>query len=174
MKRWLALLLFLALASCLTTVSEAADKKKTIPRGASIFITPMAEGLDGFIRAEMLQKNVPLKIVLKLEEAHLILTGSGSTNDKRSWHEGWLTMEKDHSTGSAMIIDRTTKQIIWAGEAGDRSLLWGSFARAGPRKVASRLVNDINDAINSSRAELPVPPPLSDEERAALNPDLLT
>jgi hypothetical protein len=129
----------------------------------------MPEGLDGFIKAELLDKNVPLKIVLKLEDAHIVLSGAGSTNDNRSWHEGWLTMEKDHATGSAMIVDRASKQIIWAGEAGDRSLWWGAFARGGPRKVASRLVDDIKDAIMPSTTDLPAPPPLSDEERVALN-----
>jgi hypothetical protein len=35
--------------------------------------------------------------------------------------------------------------MIWAGEAGDRSLWWGSLKRGGQRKVADRIVSKMKD-----------------------------
>jgi len=36
-----------------------------------------------------------------------------------------------------------TKQMVWAGEAGDRSLCWGGLKRGGQRKVAVRIVEQM-------------------------------
>jgi hypothetical protein len=33
--------------------------------------------------------------------------------------------------------------MIWAGEAGDRSLWWGGIKRGGQRKVADRIVKEM-------------------------------
>jgi hypothetical protein len=35
------------------------------------------------------------------------------------------------------------KQLVWAGEAGDRSMWWGGLKRGGQRKVADRIVNQL-------------------------------
>jgi hypothetical protein len=140
-----------------------AQVKRGIPRGANIYIEEIENDLDGYIRAEMLKKKVPLTVVLRRDQAHVVLTGS-SANTKKSWTEGWLTADKDHSTASVMVIDRFSGHMVWAGEAGDRSLWLGSLSRGGPRKVAQRVVDGINKAIVASTGALPPPPPLSDTE----------
>ena len=167
MKRYvIGLLALLAIASVLS--DEVLAQKKTIPSGASIFITEMQGDLDGFLRAEITKKKIPLTIVLNMEEAHLVMTAEATIQEKRAWHEGWLSAEKDHALGSAMIIDRSTKKLLWVGEAGDRSLWWGSLARGGPRKVASRLADQIKEAIYASPGPLSPPAPLTEEEKALL------
>ena len=35
------------------------------------------------------------------------------------------------------------KTLVWAGEAGDRSLWFGSLKRGGERKVADRIVSQM-------------------------------
>jgi hypothetical protein len=37
--------------------------------------------------------------------------------------------------------------MIWAGEAGDRSLMFSSFRRGGQRKVADRIVSKMKDEL---------------------------
>ena len=46
------------------------------------------------------------------------------------------------ATGSVTILSAATKNIIWAEEAGDRSLMMGGLSRGGPRKVASRIADN--------------------------------
>jgi hypothetical protein len=36
----------------------------TIPAGSKVFISEMPDGLDGYIRAEIMKKKVPLTVVL--------------------------------------------------------------------------------------------------------------
>jgi hypothetical protein len=157
-----ALMLLLVVASV-----TLAETKAVIPSGACIYIEKMDNGLDGYVRAEMIGKKVPLKIVLRREQAHYVMTGAAQER-KGSWHEGWLSPDKDHATGSVMVIDRFTNEMVWASEAGDRSLWWGALARGGPRKVASRLVDHLKEALAAPR-DLPSPPPLSPEERTLAN-----
>jgi hypothetical protein len=123
-----------------------------VPTNAAIFIDEMENDLDGFIRAEFVKQKVPLRIVLEADAAELILTGSGATR-KGSWHEGWLSMERDKATGNVMVVEKATKSMLWAGEAGDRSLMGGPWRRGGARKVAERLVKNLKKVIKPASAK---------------------
>ena len=120
---------------------------KRIPRAASIYIEEMEHDLDGYIKAEMIKKKVPLQIVLKPEDADLVMIGSSTEEERRKWHEGWLTVERDKTAGNVQIINRRTNEFLWASEAGDRSIWWGALKRGGHRKVADRLVSKLKKAI---------------------------
>jgi hypothetical protein len=113
----------------------------TFKPGATIYIDKMPHDLDAFIRAEFVKQKVPVSVVLEAELADYVMTGTGTEEQGRRWHQGWLTAEQDRTSGALMVIERESKKMIWAGEAGDRSLWWGSMARGGQRKVASRLVS---------------------------------
>lgn len=118
-----------------------------IPKGSAIFIEEMENDLDGYIKAEIVKQKVKLRVVGSPEEASIIMTGAATGTEKRKWHEGWLTAEKDKTTGNIVVVDKATKQMIWAGEAGDRSMWWGALARGGPRKIASRLIGKMKKAV---------------------------
>ena len=107
----------------------------------------MEGDLDGFIRAEIVKKKVPIEVVLNSEDADYIMSGSLVIQEKRAWHEGWLSAEKDHNVANIMVIDPKEKRMIWASEAGDRSWWWGSLKRGGQRKTAERLVNNLKKAV---------------------------
>lgn len=121
---------------------------KPLRRNATIYIEEMEGDLDGFIRAEMVKRKVPLEILLTPEHAQYILTGTLVIQEKRAWHEGWLSAEKDHNVANIMVIDARTNKMLWASEAGDRSWWWGSLKRGGQRKTAERLVNNLKKAID--------------------------
>jgi hypothetical protein len=103
----------------------------------------MDADLDGFLRAEFVKQKVALTVVLRREEAHFVMLGTSAGDEKRSWHEGWLTTSKDHAVGNVTLVLRSTGAMVWAGEAGDRNLFWGGLARGGQRKVAARLVKEL-------------------------------
>lgn len=131
----------------LIAAMQCTAQEKVISKGAAIFIEEMPQDLDGYIRAELFKKKIPLKVVLAAEEATLIMMGGGESDEKRKWHEGWLTTTRDHATGNVMIVDKASGQLLWASEAGDRSVWWGSLKRGGMRKVADRIVNNLKKEI---------------------------
>lgn len=150
MKRFTTVLL--AAVFSLLSVNLLAQGA-TIPAGSKVYISEMPEGLDGYIRAEIMKKKVPLTVVLTDETADFIMTGSAQAR-KGSWHEGWLSAERDKSTGSVVIVKKSSpNEVLWAEEAGDRSLMLGAFSRGGARKVASRLVDRLKKVVEVRKEE---------------------
>ncbi len=152
MKPSKALVLWLLVLSIVPTAStqQVQQERKVQPiirKGASIYIDEMENDLDGYIRAEMVKRKVPLTIVLKPEDADLVMIGSSAGREAK-WHEGWLTPERDKNVGNITVVDRRTQTFVWASEAGDRSWFWGALRRGGQRKVAERLVKNLLKAIH--------------------------
>lgn len=127
-----------------------AEAQTKIPAQSTVFVEDMEHDLDGYIKAELIKQKVALRVVATIDEAELIMLGSATSQEKRAWHEGWLTSEQDKTAGNVTLVDKASKTMVWAGEAGDRSLWWGAMARGGHRKVASRLVKNLKKSIGPS------------------------
>jgi hypothetical protein len=123
------------------------EAPRQLTRNSRLYIVPMEEDLDGYIRAEIIKKKVPLLVVMAEEDADFIMIGSATEEERRKWHEGWLTAERDKTSGTVSIIDARTGSLVWAGEAGDRSLWFSGLKRGGHRKVADRLVKQLKKAV---------------------------
>jgi len=70
-----------------------------------------------------------------------ILTGASIKADDK-WYNV-VFGGKDKNEGNVQLISVKERTLVWAGEAGDRSLLWGSLKRGGQRKVADRIVRQL-------------------------------
>jgi hypothetical protein len=117
----------------------------TIPAGAKIFIAPMEGELDGFIAAEVIKKKLPVAIVVDEKEAEYVLSGASLKADDK-WYNV-VFGGKDKNEGNVRLLDVKNRQMIWAGEAGDRSLWYGGFKRGGERKVAERIVEQMKKSL---------------------------
>jgi len=115
-----------------------------------IFIEPMPGDLDQYISAEI-TKELKGRVVVVLDKANAdaIMRGVG---DNKSGVGAAITGRylglHDNSTASIALVDPDETVVLWASEAGDRSLVWGALARGGQRKVADRLVNNLKKALN--------------------------
>ena len=118
-----------------------------------IYIDEMPNDLHTYIQAEMVKKfKGRIRPVMTPEQADAILAGTG---DHRKGTGAaitgrWLGLH-DTATGAVTLLDRYGDHIIWADEAGDRSLFFGVFMRGGPRKVASRLMKHLDKAIREDK-----------------------
>ncbi|HWC98554.1 MAG TPA: hypothetical protein VG456_17460 [Candidatus Sulfopaludibacter sp.] len=106
-----------------------------------MFIAPMENGLDGFIAPELIKKKVPVVVVTDEKDAEYVLAGGSSKADDKWYHV--VFGGKDKNEGNVRLLSVKDKQMVWAGEAGDRSLWWGSLKRGGQRKVADRIVRQM-------------------------------
>jgi len=128
-------LLLIALSA---TISFAGDK---VPNGSKIFISVMEGKLDGFIASEMIKQKVPVTVVLDDKEADFVLAGASIQADDKWYHV--VFGGKDKNEGNVRLLDPKSKTMVWAGEAGDRSLWYGGLRRGGERKVAERIVKQM-------------------------------
>lgn len=103
----------------------------------------MEGNLQGFIAAEILKKKMPLVVVTDEKDADFVLTGASIKADDK-WYNT-IFGGKDKNEGNVQLISVKDRQMVWAGEAGDRSLWWGGMRRGGERKVADRIVKQMRD-----------------------------
>jgi hypothetical protein len=114
-----------------------------------IYIDKLPNDLDQYLRAEFF-KQMKGKVVIVLEEkdADGILTGvSEEKKGTGAQITGRYLGLHDNATGSLSMVDKERKTILWADEAGDRSLMFGVMKRGGERKVAERLVGKLKKAM---------------------------
>jgi hypothetical protein len=131
-RYWLALLIPVLLIGATTQIAA---------RGSKLFIAPMEGGLDGFIAAELFKKKIPMVVVTDENQADFILSGVSLKADDK-WYNV-VFGGKDKNEGNVRLLDVKTKQIVWAGEAGDRSLWMAGWRRGGERKIADRIIEEM-------------------------------
>jgi hypothetical protein len=89
-------------------------------------------------------------VVTTSEEADAVLAGvSEHQSGMKAAITGRYFGLHDTASGSISLLDKEGKTILWSSEAGDRSILWGSMKRGGPRKVADRLVSNLRKAMEA-------------------------
>ena len=116
-----------------------------------IYVDKMDNDLDQYLRAEIQKKfKNEIVVVLRPEDADAIMAGvSEHQSGTRAAVTGrWLGLH-DTAVGSVSLLDKSGTMVLWSGEAGDRSLLWGAMKRGGPRKVADRLISSLKKAMES-------------------------
>ncbi len=124
---------------CFLAVGAYGKSDSKVPTGSKLFISQMDGGLDGFVAAEILKKKLPITVVTDEKDAEFVLTG-GSQKADDHWYNSVFN-GKDKNEGNVRLLNLKEKTLVWAGEAGDRSLWWGSLKRGGERKVADRIVS---------------------------------
>ena len=125
----------------------AAEK---VPDGSKIFISEMEGKLDGFIAPEIIKQKLPVTVVLDEKNADFVLAGASIKADDKWYHVAFGG--KDKNEGNVRLLDERSKTMVWAGEAGDRSLWYGGFRRGGQRKVAERIVRQMKKDLLGSNA----------------------
>lgn len=126
-----------------------ASPQGRIKAGSKLFVTPMTRNLDAFIVAEMEKQKLPLTVVLTQQDADYVLTGFSQAAGT-SWVDdvaATIFGGKDKYEASIKMVSADGKSLVWSGEAGDRTILFGVFHRGGQRKVAQRLVKEMRAAV---------------------------
>ena len=133
----LAVLALLALAFTQAVAQNKSEKPSLA--GKKIYIAPMKGNLHPFIAAEIVKQKLPVVIVTERSNADYILSGSFIKSDEK-WHRTALGVTNKNQ-GSVQLLNVKDKTVVWAGEAGDQSMLLGGWSRGGQSKVASRIIN---------------------------------
>jgi hypothetical protein len=113
----------------------------TLPYGSKVFIAPMENGLDGFIAPEIVKNKLPITVVTEEKDADYVLAGASIKADDKWYHT--VFGGKDKNEGNVKLLSVKDKRMVWAGEAGDRSMWFGGWKRGGQRKVADRIVREM-------------------------------
>lgn len=109
-----------------------------IPTKARIYLAPMDGSFEGFIAAEIVKQRLPLVVVNSEAGADFIMSGAAVAADAKWFYS------KDHTEGNIRVYDARSHRLVWADEAGDRSLMpFAGWRRGNRRKVAERIVSKL-------------------------------
>lgn len=118
-----------------------------------IFIEKINNDLDQYLRVEFTkQMKGRVAVTLDANEADAFLTGvSENKTGVGAAVTGRYLGLHDNATAAISLLAKDQKAILWAGEAGDRSLMFGVMTRGGPRKVAARIVSRLKKAMEEAK-----------------------
>ena len=119
------------------------SKQVRVEINSRLYIGQMEENLDNFIAAEVIKQKLPMHLVLDERDADYILTGLSQKTEVK-WYDvvsGSIVGGKDRMEASAKMVRVKDRTFVWAGESGDRSLIFGALKRGGQRKLAERIVS---------------------------------
>jgi hypothetical protein len=126
-------------------VAPKSGARQSVPPGSKLYIAPMEGNLHPFIAAEIMKQKIPVVVVTDETSADFILAGASIRGDDRWFHT--VFGGKDKNEGSVQLLSVKDKTMIWAGEAGDRSLMFTGFRRGGQSKVADRIVSKMKEEL---------------------------
>ncbi len=104
---------------------------------SKVYIEPMQGNLDGFLAAEIIKQHLPMEVTTDAADADFILTGVSIKGDD-SFRR--FNGSKDRNEGNIRLLNVKEKRMVWAAEAGDRSMFYAVYHRGGERKLADRLI----------------------------------
>jgi len=110
-------------------ISSAKDKP-TLKAGAKIFVAPMPDGFDTFLKTAIAKKKVPLTIVEARDNADYEITGTSETKKagaaKKIIRLNWHSSEQ----ASISIADLKSGQVIFAYSVNKESSAHGKQSTA--------------------------------------------
>lgn len=134
---------------CLLTGSLSAQESQKLTDVRKIFVEPMPNQFDQYLVAAITKElSGGITVVTSKEDADSVMkggteaeaNGTPSTVARR-------VLGLDLTTGTISLLSKDGKTVLWADEAGDKSVFLVGVRRTGQRKVAERLAKDLKKAM---------------------------
>jgi len=141
-RRVVSMVFFLIAAAVIAQAGEKnAPPSQKIPKGAKVFVAPIAQGFDSFLREAIAKKKVPVEITSNRDQADYEITGTAETQ-KASTAE-ILIMGNWHSREEASITLSNIKsgEVVWAYSVHQEA------STHGKRSSAESCAKHLKDAI---------------------------
>jgi len=146
---WLSLLGLVLLASMLLRATEPnANTESTptnVPSGGKLYVAPMDDGFDTYLKAALRAKKVPVVVVEKRDDAEFELTGHSDTQKastaKKVIRLDWHSNEE----ASVQLADIRTGTVLWAYSVNKQS------SAHGKRSTAEACAKHLKEKIESGK-----------------------
>lgn len=125
------ILLSILMASfIMPVVSLAAQSKPSMKAGAKVFIAPMPDGFDTYLKSAIEKKRLPIVVVESKDNAEFEITGSSETQKastaKKIIQLNWHSAEQ----ASISIADLKSGEVIFAYSVNKQSSAHGKQSTA--------------------------------------------
>jgi hypothetical protein len=133
------------LIAAAVTAAQAGEKNapptQKIPKGAKVFVAPIAEGFDSYLKDAIAKKKVPLEITANRDQAEYEITGTAETQKASTAKK--VIMGNWHSREEASITVSNIKsgEVVWAYSVHQEA------STHGKRSSAESCAKHLKDAI---------------------------
>jgi len=108
------------LAACLAVLclfpqaSAQAAASKIIPVHAKVFVAPMPDGFDEYLKAAIANKKVPVELVTDKSQADFQITGQSETQKASTAKKVIMWDWRSNEQASIQITNLTTSEVVFA------------------------------------------------------------
>lgn len=141
-RRVVSIVFFLIAAAVIAQAGEKnAPPSQKIPKGAKVFVAPIAQGFDSFLKDAIAKKKVPVEITTNRDQADYEITGTAET--QKASTAKILIMGNWHSREEASITLSNIKsgEVVWAYSVHQEA------STHGKRSSAESCAKHLKDAI---------------------------
>lgn len=104
----------LLLALCAFPQASGQAANKVIPPNAKVFVAPMPDGFDEYLKAAIEKKKVPVEIVTDKDKADFQITGQADTQKASTAKKVILWDWRSNEQASIQITNLTTSEVVLA------------------------------------------------------------
>jgi hypothetical protein len=132
-----------------TATPATAQTQQRLSDVRKIFVEQMGNNFDQYLVAA-LSKELEGRITVVTTAADADATFKGGSIGEAKGTPDTVArrvLGMDVTSGAISLISKDGKVVLWAGEAGDKSIFLVGARRTGQRKVAERLAKDLRKAM---------------------------
>lgn len=111
-KIFVALILLFALFGLPQASGQEAGK--IIPPNSKVFVSPMSDGFDEFLKAAIEKKKVPLQIVADKDQADFQITGQSETQKASTAKKVIMWDWRSNEQASIQVSNLKTSEVVFA------------------------------------------------------------
>ncbi len=125
--------------------TKAAPASVPVPKGAKVFIAPMDDGFDTYMKAAIQAKKVPVTVVEKRDDAEFELTGHSETQKASTAKKAIMWDWHSNEQASVQLADIKAGTVAWAYSANKPS------SAHGKRSTAEACAKHLKEKIDSGK-----------------------
>lgn len=107
-------LLVLAITSTALAGEKNAPPSQKIPAGAKVFVAPIANGYDAYLKDAITKKKVPVEIVANREQADYVITGTAESQKASTAKKVILGNWHSREEASITLSNIKSAEVVWA------------------------------------------------------------
>jgi hypothetical protein len=107
-------LVILAAATMFAARAEQSKDAPKIPKGAKVFVAPISDGFDTYLKEAIAKKNVPVEVVARREQADYEISGVAESEKASTAKKVILGNWHSREEASINVTNIKTSEVTWA------------------------------------------------------------
>ena len=110
----LVLLIAAAVSAAWAGEAKNAPPSTRIPQGAKVFVAPIADGFDTYLKDAVAKKKVPVEIVASRDQADYEISGTSETQKAGAAKKVLLGNWHSREEASITLSNMKSGEVVWA------------------------------------------------------------